>query len=281
MNESTADSDCDTSSSEGEYNVSSFESPHFEFAHWSPEPPAGLHFMCLVPFNRGYTCNQDSHVGKIRTSSTHRKQRLKEFKSGKTTGRNILDDRKLRTAACENNCSVVVELLESGVDPSSGDAKERTALHFAASQGYETIVKILLDHGADVNKKDVLGNTPLHLAACTCQVHVVTLLLRAGTDVKSMDKYGRTPLSLAKSRLNFLSQDKNASSEQLKKEVQDLSEMMSTYLSLSGMQDDSQQLDQLCEQLQQTTTRDEVDAISNLLYNFTNMTIQKEQQHPS
>ena len=40
--------------------------------------------------------------------------------------------------------------------------------------------------------------------------------------MKSMDKYGRTPLSLAKSRLNFLSQDKNASSEQLKTEVQEV-----------------------------------------------------------
>ena len=57
--------------------------------------------------------------------------------------------------------------------------------------------------------------------------------------------------------------------------------MMSTYLSVSGMIDDSEQLDELCERLQRTSTRDEVDAISNLLYDFTNMTIQKKQQHPS
>ena len=39
-----------------------------------------------------------------------------------------------------------MELLESGVDPSSGDAKERTALHFAASQGYTSIGLLVLHH---------------------------------------------------------------------------------------------------------------------------------------
>jgi ankyrin repeat protein len=59
--------------------------------------------------------------------------------------------------------STVIELLESGVDPCSQDNKQRTALHFASSQGNELVVKVLLDKGANPNSKDILGNTPMHL----------------------------------------------------------------------------------------------------------------------
>ena len=52
--------------------------------------------------------------------------------------------------------------------------------------------------------------------------------------------------------------------------------MMKTYLNLSGMGVTSGQVDQLCHQLEQSSTREEVDAVNMLLADFTNMTIRKD-----
>lgn len=43
-----------------------------------------------------------------------------------------------------------------------------TALHHAASCGYEDCVELLLERGADGTSQDEAGNTPLHLAAQVC-----------------------------------------------------------------------------------------------------------------
>lgn len=58
--------------------------------------------------------------------------------------------------------------------------------------------------------------------------------------------------------------------------VLQVSEMMKTYLNLSGMGVTSGQVDQLCHQLEQSSTREEVDAVNMLLADFTNMTIRKD-----
>ncbi|KAJ8319456.1 hypothetical protein KUTeg_004547 [Tegillarca granosa] len=205
-NESESDSlQSDPSSSEGEYSIYNMidnaDYPKFDVSSWDPQPPAGINYLCLIPFGSTYKSEYDqSHSGggKLKTSTSHRQQRMKEFKSGRTTGRNIVDEKRLRNAANQNDFTTVMTLLDDGVDANCSDDKKRTALHFAASQGYEIIVKLLLDKGADPNQKDILGNTPLHLAACTGQVPVVTFLLRAGTDLKSVDRFGRTPLTVGK-----------------------------------------------------------------------------------
>ena len=72
------------------FQSTGFSVPKFNLTSWSPEPPAGLHYMCLLPVAIPQTYTQDEHVGKLKTSAAHRKQRLKEFTSGRTTCRNIL-----------------------------------------------------------------------------------------------------------------------------------------------------------------------------------------------
>ncbi|KAK3090146.1 hypothetical protein FSP39_009489 [Pinctada imbricata] len=141
----------------------------------------------------------------------------------------------------------VIQLLDSGVDVCCYDDKKRSPLHFAASQGYETIVKVLLDKGANPNQKDMLGNTALHLAACTGHVPVVTLLLRAGTDICSVDR---------------------------------VSEMMKTYLRLSGMNDDADQLDILCDQLRKVSTRVEMDNVNTLMADLASLSLEKKSKPP-
>ncbi|KAK3581817.1 hypothetical protein CHS0354_028824 [Potamilus streckersoni] len=219
--ESESDSVVDSSEEERVHFDGEYKAPNFNIRSWSPKGPGVLDFICLVPFAQGYEAkyDQSEHINKVKISSRHRQQRMQEFHYGRTTCRNIIEERRLRNATSQNDYQLVVELLDSGVDPCAYDEKKRTALHIAASQGFQVIVKVLLDKGADPNQKDVLGNTPLHLAACTCQVPVVTLLLKAGTDLKSVDTSGRTPLSLAKSRLRMLAEDKSYSNEQLKGEV--------------------------------------------------------------
>lgn len=220
---------------------------------------------------------QTDTTGKVKVSSTHRHQRQKKFKCRSTVGNYIADERRLQNAANQNDINTVVELLEDGVDPCCSDNKQRTPLHFASSQGYEKVVKALLDKGADPNQKDILGNTPLHLAACTGQVPVVTLLLHAGTNLKSVDRLGRTPLSVAKSRLRFLMEDKEYSSQRVKDETLEIGEMMKAYLNISGLRQEAEQLDQLCQQLQGVSTREEVDHLNTLLTDFASLDIKKSQ----
>ncbi|KAH3860805.1 ankyrin repeat domain-containing protein 54-like [Dreissena polymorpha] len=197
------------------------------------------------------------------------------MKTKQTSCRNVVDERRLRTACSQNDFVTVVELLDGGADPSCCDEKKRTPLHLSASQGYEAIVKVLIDRGADPNKKDFIGNTPLHLATCTCQVPIVTLLLKAGTDLNLVDEYGRSPLTLAKSRLKMLGENASFNSDKMKTEILQISDMMRTYLSLSGCQSEAEQLDELCSKLSNVTTREEVDQVNTLLSDFASMRIEK------
>ncbi|KAL8608937.1 hypothetical protein ACOMHN_062686 [Nucella lapillus] len=303
-----------SSSSEGEYHVGQeFQAPNFSgIADWNPQGPASLQYMCLLPLSLMHLqhctspAQQTLHVNKVKVSVAHRQQRLKEFKLGKVTGKNIHDEKKLQRAASDNQYDLVGELLESGVDPCCCDSKQRSALHFASSQGNELIgrypadtqtlplplpklhfassqgneliVKILLDKGANPNSRDILGNTPMHLAAITGHVPVVTLLLKAGTDVQSEDKNGRTPLHLAQARLKVLSSNTTCSSEHLKQEVTQISEMMKTYLHLCEPKVRTSEVDALCERLQHSSTLEEVGAVNSLLTSFTSMTLHKDTQ---
>lgn len=52
--------------------------------------------------------------------------------------------------------------------------------------------------------------------------------------------------------------------------------MMSTYLRVSGHIQDADQLDSLCQQLEKTTTREEVDHVNSLMAEFASLNIQKK-----
>ncbi|XP_006654434.1 potassium channel AKT2 isoform X1 [Oryza brachyantha] len=67
----------------------------------------------------------------------------------------------LLTVAATGNSSFLEDLLKVGMDPDVGDSKGRTALHIAASKGYEECVLVLLKHACNVNIKDAQGNTAL------------------------------------------------------------------------------------------------------------------------
>ncbi len=58
-------------------------------------------------------------------------------------------------------------LLEAGAEVTRADARGRTALHGAASQGMNEMVRLLAEHGAEVDAADDNGRTPLDYALGT------------------------------------------------------------------------------------------------------------------
>nr|XP_028601342.1 ankyrin repeat domain-containing protein 54 isoform X1 [Podarcis muralis] len=184
--------------------------------------------------------------------------------------------KRLREAANSNDLETVQQLLEDGVDPCAADDKGRTALHFASCNGNDSIVHLLLDHGANPNQRDGLGNTPLHLAACTNHVPIITTLLRGGARVDALDRAGRTPLHLAKSKLNILQEGLSQSLEAVCLEVKQIIQMLREYLERLGRHEHREQLDDLCSRLQKTSTKEQVDEVTDLLASFTSLSLQKQ-----
>jgi ankyrin repeat protein len=83
------------------------------------------------------------------------------------------------------------------IDRRSMDWDAQTALHRAASVGYDRIVQILLKRGASVNARDNGGSTPLHMACMNRHLAVVEMLLEKGSAVNGRDTEGQTPLIIA------------------------------------------------------------------------------------
>nr|XP_055230578.1 ankyrin repeat domain-containing protein 54 isoform X2 [Gorilla gorilla gorilla] len=137
-------------------------------------------------------------------------------------------------------------------------------------------VQLLLDHGADPNQRDGLGNTPLHLAACTNHVPVITTLLRGGARVDALDRAGRTPLHLAKSKLNILQEGHAQCLEAVRLEVKQIIHMLREYLERLGQHEQRERLDDLCTRLQMTSTKEQVDEVTDLLASFTSLSLQMQ-----
>ncbi|XP_039622386.1 ankyrin repeat domain-containing protein 54 isoform X2 [Polypterus senegalus] len=186
----------------------------------------------------------------------------------------LVSGKRLREAANSNDIDTVQKLLDEETDPCAADDKGRTALHFASCNGNDQIVQLLLAHGADPNQRDGLGNTPLHLAACTNHILVITTLLRGGARVDALDRAGRTPLHLAKSKLNILQEGHSRSLEALRKEVKQIIQMLREYLNKLGHHEGKERLDHLCTQLQMTSTKEQVDEVTDLLASFTSLSLQ-------
>uniref|UniRef100_A0A8B9W7Z5 Ankyrin repeat domain-containing protein 54 n=1 Tax=Bos mutus grunniens TaxID=30521 RepID=A0A8B9W7Z5_BOSMU len=216
------------------------------------------------------------------------------------TGKEVHALKRLRDSANANDVETVQQLLEEGADPCAADDKGRTALHFASCNGNDQIVQLLLDHGADPNQRDGLGNTPLHLAACTNHAPVITTLLRGGecspprplssspcsacsplsvppgARVDALDRAGRTPLHLAKSKLNILQEGHSQCLEAVRLEVKQIIQMLREYLERLGRHEQRERLDDLCTRLQKTSTREQVDEVTDLLASFTSLSLQMQ-----
>ena len=110
----------------------------------------------------------------------------------------------LHWAAQEGYLEVSKELLLQGhavVDCIDND--QQTPLHFAAESGKIAVAKVLLDNGANVNAVDSQRKTPLHLAAAKAHSRILEVMLPFGADLMSRDSTGMTALDGAREAGHF------------------------------------------------------------------------------
>jgi ankyrin repeat protein len=88
-------------------------------------------------------------------------------------------------------------LLKHRAAVNAVDARHRSALMAAASEGHEQIARALRAAGADVNLADRHGNTALMEAARAGAVGIVKLLAEAQPDARVRNSHGRDALTLA------------------------------------------------------------------------------------
>ena len=73
-----------------------------------------------------------------------------------------------------------------------------TALHYAATNGYDDIVKYLLDHAAYIDAESPNGTTPLMMAAMGGHITTVKLLLDEGADMNLRNQQKMDVIDFAK-----------------------------------------------------------------------------------
>jgi hypothetical protein len=99
--------------------------------------------------------------------------------------------------------STVRKLLESGLDPLTGDHDGWCALHHTVRADSKRVMRELFDSSKlkgnpkGLNQKDKNGATALQYAASIGRKSMVKELLSAGTDKDAVDNHGRSPLFMA------------------------------------------------------------------------------------
>ncbi|XP_031340471.1 uncharacterized protein LOC116168669 [Photinus pyralis] len=100
----------------------------------------------------------------------------------------------LHCAAYKGNESIVIQLLEYGLDVNTSDTDGKTPLHWASQKGHLKVVRCLALKGADLNAVDNFGRTPLYVAVDSNKEKLVKFLLDNGVSTSQKDTYGRTAL---------------------------------------------------------------------------------------
>jgi len=105
----------------------------------------------------------------------------------------------LRVASETRDAECAAALIEGGasVNLAIRDARNRTALHFAAEKGAEEVARVLIDAEADVAAVDEGGYTALHWASIGGHAEVARVLIDAKADVGAVAKDGATALHAA------------------------------------------------------------------------------------
>ncbi|KAL0639886.1 hypothetical protein Q9L58_000977 [Maublancomyces gigas] len=80
----------------------------------------------------------------------------------------------------------IIMLLLCSADERFQTEKEETVLHIAASRGYKSIIVRLLENGIDIDARDGLGQTALHLAVIYRHYEIAKALMYEGADFETI-----------------------------------------------------------------------------------------------
>jgi len=94
-------------------------------------------------------------------------------------------------------------LLDAGAKTDIQDIDGRTALHYAAMNGWLDFCRVLVEAGAHTGLQDIHSKTALHFAASSGYSEICTMLVKAGADFNLLDSEGCTPLQLAEQGSHF------------------------------------------------------------------------------
>lgn len=99
-----------------------------------------------------------------------------------------IDD--LTKAASEGDLVAIENLIASGVDLNSRDAKGWYPLGMAAAHGQCEALQLLVERGADLDQETTRHNTALMFAANRGQAEAVMVLVELGADVRKTNIQG-------------------------------------------------------------------------------------------
>lgn len=97
-------------------------------------------------------------------------------------------------AAIQGYTDTVNLLISKGAAVNAINNYDDSPLMWAAIMGHSDVVKLLLSRGADVNSANTVGDTALIWAAMRGFTDVISPLLAHGAEVNAKDSYGRTAL---------------------------------------------------------------------------------------
>ena len=128
---------------------------------------------------------------------------IKRLKStlGYVRNINFMDDTEataLHKAASGGYNDIVQLLLTKGASIEARNRFNNTPLHLAAWHGHTNTVELLLSNGASIEATNNINDTPLHRAAWCGYTSMVELLLSKGASIEATDNYNNTPLHLAR-----------------------------------------------------------------------------------
>eukprot|EP01018_Ginkgo_biloba_P005869 Gb_20816 [translate_table: standard] len=113
---------------------------------------------------------------------------------------------QVNSAAYYGDLYHLKSLIRAGADPSRTDYDGRTALHLAASKGYEEIVIFLLHSEAEIDSIDKFGNTPLLEAVKSGHDQIAALLVKKGASLDLEDAGRFLCKAVATGNVGFLKQ---------------------------------------------------------------------------
>lgn len=118
-----------------------------------------------------------------------------------TNARGLDDWTALHIAASEGFENICEALIEKGqnTDVDARTSMKRTPLHLACLRGHIQVVKVLINAGAEINAVDNEGNNSLHMASGNGFKLLVGWLLAHGSDFVMRNVCGRTPADVAAS----------------------------------------------------------------------------------